>query len=618
MYNNVSEVKETKRSPQLDWFYNAYFKDIDHAEVFIEIIEYLYKTKPQKKVNPKWLEEFNKLYSPTEIKALIHHLSYVFSSTKNEHFRLTQEMATIEKNMTMVLVNYLDDSKALLLVKGLVENAYKKVYGVGAKMVATGNFMLEILAKSNQEEAFGILTQLRESTKYNTFLVALDKHIDIFLDNTTLSAHLLRDKSTPAYGFNDMGVHEIVINGWGSIVLKIEEGKLSKSWVLLNGVVKKTFPATLKHVHNMDDFKIFTKELNKTLVQLKHRIRLYWLEENEWSSADWQAYIYGHPLMGHLLKNMVWSTSTGREFIYSDDRVCVDADGNSVVLLEDEYIKLWHPLLATTESIVKWQKYILEHSLKQLEKQVFREYYMLAKDDKQYSQQFADHYLLNNKLMAISSAIGWVYPYSHYGEGHPRRYLKHLDVTVHYMLDYERGAVANRSSKVLFYKGNNTKESDMMNLSTCEEVAIEEVSPLVLSEVFRDIDLFVSTTSIANNPDLKGEFELYDSYLKEYKLGKLSQSGSAKTRRQILENLAGFLGIDLIGFEGNFMLIKGKEGDYRINLGSGFVQDIQTNQHIDMRVTKSSLSKDQKVRIPLIEDDTLSVIIAKAQYLVKN
>jgi hypothetical protein len=61
---------------------------------------------------------------------------------------------------------------------------------------------------------------------------------------------------------------------------------------------------------------------------------------------------------------------------------------------------------------------------------------------------------------------------------------------------------------------------------TSEPIPLADISPLALSEIFRDIDLFVSVCTIGNNPtwEQPDADDRYERYWRSYNTGELSNT----------------------------------------------------------------------------------------------
>ena len=101
-------------------------------------------------------------------------------------------------------------------------------------------------------------------------------------------------------------------------------------------------------------------------------------------------------------------------------------------------------------------------------------------------------------------------------------------------------------------------------------LSLADVPLLVFSEAMRDVDLFVSVTSIGADPDWedRGEQGRFGRYWREYSVAELGPAG--EIRRAILELVLPGLAIaDRCALEERFLVVRGDVRTYRIHLGSG-------------------------------------------------
>lgn len=151
-----------------------------------------------------------------------------------------------------------------------------------------------------------------------------------------------------------------------------------------------------------------------------------------------------------------------------------------------------------------------------------------------------------------------------------------------------------------------------------ESVPIADVPPLVLSEVLRDIDLFVGVASVGNDPTWQdgGPEGRFREYWTSYGFGELTQS--AETRRVLLERLVPRLAIaDRCTIEGRFLYVKGERHTYKIHLGSGNILMTPNDQYLCI-VPKSDPAAPQAGYLPFEGDRMLAVILSKAMMLADD
>jgi len=152
-------------------------------------------------------------------------------------------------------------------------------------------------------------------------------------------------------------------------------------------------------------------------------------------------------------------------------------------------------------------------------------------------------------------------------------------------------------------------------------LTLEEVPPLVLSEVMRDADMFVGVASVGNDPNWVdgGPEGRYRDYWTSYSFGALSQT--AKTRRQVLQRLIPRLKIsDRCSLQDRFLIVRGDVRTYKIHLGSGNILLEPNDQYLCIVPTRGSSTGGlgNKLFLPFEGDRTLAIILSKALLLAED
>jgi hypothetical protein len=148
---------------------------------------------------------------------------------------------------------------------------------------------------------------------------------------------------------------------------------------------------------------------------------------------------------------------------------------------------------------------------------------------------------------------------------------------------------------------------------------LEQIPPLVLSEVLRDVDLFVGVASLGNDPAWQdgGPGGRYRTYWQEYSFGELS--ATAATRKQVLAKLVPRLKIaDRCSLTERFLVVRGSLRTYKIHLGSGNILMEPNDQYLCIVPDRGTPAADSTVFLPFEGDSTMSVIISKAFLLAAD
>jgi hypothetical protein len=157
-------------------------------------------------------------------------------------------------------------------------------------------------------------------------------------------------------------------------------------------------------------------------------------------------------------------------------------------------------------------------------------------------------------------------------------------------------------------------------IGNVEPLPLEEIPPLVFSEIMRDVDMFVGVASVGNDPtwlDGGGEAR-YQDYWHSYSFGELTES--SKTRKQVLETLVPRLKIaGRCKLTNKFLVVRGDIRTYKIHLGSGNILMEPNDQYLCIVPSRRSgeAGKD-KLFVPFEGDQMLAIILSKAFLLAED
>jgi hypothetical protein len=152
-----------------------------------------------------------------------------------------------------------------------------------------------------------------------------------------------------------------------------------------------------------------------------------------------------------------------------------------------------------------------------------------------------------------------------------------------------------------------------------QPLTLEQIPPLVLSEVMRDVDMFVGVCSVGNDATWQdgGPQGRYREYWTSYSFGELN--ATAETRKDLLAKLIPRLKIaDRCKLEGRFLLVLGDMRNYKIHLGSSNILMEPNDQYLCIVPNQSSEALGGKVFLPFEGDRMLSVILSKAFLLAED
>lgn len=340
---------------------------------------------------------------------------------------------------------------------------------------------------------------------------------------------------------------------------------------------------------------------------------------------------------------MIWQFRSGARTasaIFHDGRI-VQSKDKLVDWLDDKtQVRLWHPLDEDLTTITAWRDWLDRHEVQQPFKQAHREIYLLTdaeRNTRTYSNRFAAHVLKQHQFNALCGTRGWKntlrlmvdneYPPAHLllptwklraefwveGIGDDYGVATNETGTYHYLSTDQVRFYATDAAINTAHAGGGGYSSRGTDRAENNPLDLEQIPPLVFSEVMRDVDLFVGVASVGNDPNwsdggLEGR---YRDYWQSVSFGDLG--ATAHTRKEVLQRLVPRLKIaERCSFSDRFLIVRGDLRTYRIHLGSGNILMEPNDQYLCI-VPKQFVAKGaDDLFLPFEGDSTMSVILSKA------
>ncbi|PCJ98189.1 MAG: hypothetical protein COA45_08555 [Zetaproteobacteria bacterium] len=164
------------------------------------------------------------------------------------------------------------------------------------------------------------------------------------------------------------------------------------------------------------------------------------------------------------------------------------------------------------------------------------------------------------------------------------------------------------TDRLRFFKGKERLSLDE------ETLPLESIPQIVLSEVMRDIDLFISVCSIGNDPNWRSDNSKLNKYWETFFYKTINVP--TLTRQEILLQILPDLGIAKQCHVGEkFLEVTGRLGTYQIHLSTGSVLIDKKDQSLCILEIPDDNRNKFNVFIPYEDDDYLIVILNKAVML---
>ncbi|HKQ38030.1 MAG TPA: DUF4132 domain-containing protein [Verrucomicrobiae bacterium] len=518
-------------------------------------------------------------------------------------------------------------------------SAFRKIRGLGSRAAKVGNAGIYALGQIDDPLALGQLALLRARVKLASAQKSIEKAFALTAKRSGLSREELDEMSVPTYGLTDVGLCEEKIGNFTARLDITGTHSTALTWLKPEGAPQRSVPIRIKtnHPQELKDLEASIADIQKMLPAQRDRIDRLFLHRPAgagWPISVWRERYLDHPLVGTLARRLLWeftaedytTTAIWREGQLVDielKRVAMENTGATV--------RLWHPIGKHAGEIAAWREWLEAQQIQQPFKQAHREIYRLTEEERQarstYSTRFAAHVLKQHQFNAVCIACGWKNPLRRMVNTEvppPSLHLPQWGLRVEFRVegighDYgadgadtnEHGVFLRLATEQLrFYPIDAPQSTDV------EPLALEQVPPLVFSEVMRDVDLFIGTASIGNDPTWwqGGPQGRHRQYWENYAFGELN--ATASTRKEVLQRLVPGLKIaSLCQFEERFLVVKGVWRTYKIHLGSGNILMEPNDQYLCLPLKHNEA--EFPVLLPFEGDPTLSAIISKA-FLLAN
>jgi len=532
----------------------------------------------------------------------------------------------------------------------LAISAYKKIPQKGPRAVKIGNACVTALGETPGLEAVGQLAILKTRVKFGTAQKEIEKALKKAAEREGIAREELEEMAVPAYGLTEVGLLREEL-GEFTAELIVETGKPQIRWIKPDGKPQKSVPAAIKKdfAEDLKELKQSAKDIEKMLPAQAARIEQAYLQLKQWDYPVWRERYLDHPLVGAIARRLIWEFETDGDIVSAIFHHGSFVNQHDVVVddfSDQTTVKLWHPLDESTEDLVAWRDWLMNHEVRQPFKQAHREIYLLTdaeRNTRVYSNRFAAHVLKQHQFNALCGARGWKnslrllvddsYPPAHlllpswnlraefWVQGAGDQYEvdtnesgTFLYLTTDQVRFYRDDAAMNWAEACGggYGSGGTDREEN-------HPVNLDNIPALVFSEVMRDVDLFVGVSSVGNDPQWQdgGPEGRYRDYWESYSFGDLSNT--AQMRKVFLERLIPRLKItDRCYFSERFLIVRGEKWTYKIHLGSGNILMEPSDEYLCI-VPKQSVHKGaEKVFLPFEGDRTLSIILSKAFMLAED
>ncbi len=571
-----------------------------------------------------------------------------------------RQKVVLEKNQTLLkgLIWYAAISASPQVVQGLTnmaqtaftttvtQAAFSQYTERGTYSAKLGNAGIWALGQMPGGIGVGALAKLRTRLRDRGALKLIAAAMESAATASGMTVDEMEDLAVPTGGLDAEGRRTETFGAEGSARLSLAgaTGRTKLEWFGADGKPRKAVPAGVKREFGAEvkALKAEEEEVASALSAQAARLDKALLDERVWTLCVWRERYAGHPVLGNLARRLIWTIGGVAALPVGEG--FKDVAGQAIEGLADEAeVKLWHPISAALEEVMRWRDALETRGLMQPFKQAHREVYLLTDAERAtgtYSNRFAAHILKQHQFNSLCVLRGWkntlrlmvddsyppaTRPLPRYGL---RAEFWVEGIGDDYGTDTNDAGTYLRlaTDQVRFYAENAETNSahaggggyaSGRGQAPAAPVPLADVPPLALSEVMRDVDLFVGVASVGNDPAWAdgGPAGRFQNYWQDYAFGDLGET--ARTRAEVLGKLLPRLKIaSRCALDGKFLTVRGDLRAYKIHLGSGNILMEPNDQYLCIVPGRSEDTGG--LFLPFEGDRMLAIILSKAFLLADD
>ncbi|MDI2128424.1 DUF4132 domain-containing protein [Yinghuangia seranimata] len=244
---------------------------------------------------------------------------------------------------------------------------------------------LDVLAGIGSDVALTHLFELTRRGKYKGLKAKAEQKIGEIAAARRITPDDLADRAVPDFGLGPEGT--LVLDyGPRQFTMTFDE-QLAPLVVEANGKVRKSAPkpgpkddpTLAPAAHAL--FSGLRKDLRTITDQEVKRLEKAMTARRSWTPGDFRALFVDHPLLGHIVRRLVWTTGDGTAFRVAEDRTYADLNDDTFTPAPDARIGIAHPLLLG-DDLGAWVDLFADYEILQPFAQLGRPVYRLTDDER--------------------------------------------------------------------------------------------------------------------------------------------------------------------------------------------------------------------------------------------
>lgn len=502
------------------------------------------------------------------------------------------------------------------------------VPGQGLRSVKLLNACLSALGGMDSDEAMAQISRIRARAKHVQARRLVEDALRAAAARRGMQPEELEEIVVPTFGMDEPGVLRETFDGWTAEVRVTGTAEVETAWIRADGKRQKGVPAAVKaeHADAVKELKAAAAEMEKMLAAQRERLEALPLEERAVPFAAWRERYLDHPLLAQMCRRLVWRLETdGRTLscAWLDGRLVGPDDAPLEPMGDATVVRPWHPVGVPADEVAAWRAWLDRHGVSQPFKQAHREIYVLTDAEREtrlFSNRFAGHFLKQHVFSAVARGCGWRHHPVIWGRPpgevpFPSLRLERYRLVAEFVVAGVNDVGPFNGAMTAYVSTDQLRFLDLDG----QLVPLRDVPPRVLSEVLRDVDLFVAVASVATDPEWSEREHDHPqaAYWRAQSFGDLT--ATAVTRREVLQRVLPRLRIaPVCSLDERWLVVRGQRRTYRIHLGSGSVLMEPNGQYLCIVPAGGARDPAAGIVLPFEGDSLLTVILSKAFLLADD
>ncbi len=507
-----------------------------------------------------WFREVYKQLGKKRFEVVYDAAKYISESNRHTRARKLSDASLGILKVKEVQKNIIDKrNKDLVVAYGLIPLSRNRLKDLRQRYAFLNRFLKE-------SKQFGAQRQASESRAVKLALDNLARTAG-FGDSTRLTwsmeADLIKEVAQYLSPKDIDGVIVYIELGEGKPELVIES----------KGKRLQSIPTRLKKDKYVDKIREIHRQLKEQYLRGRALLETAMTDCSEFTGEE-IVQLRKNPIIWAMLSRLVL-IKDNNILGFPDDtgHHIISADGDIIAISPEDRLRIAHPYDLMKAGV--WSLYqhsLFERQWRQPFKQIFRELYVPTTEEKEQakSMRYAGNQIMPARTVGVLKKRQWIVDY----ENGLQKVCFNGNVTavIYAMADWfsPSDIEAPTLEYVAFYDRRSFKDKK-----------IEDVQPIVFSEIMRDVDLAVS---VAHAGGVDPE----------------ASHSTIEMRRVIVEHAIPMFGISNVEINGNFAKIKGNLGNYNIHLGSGVIHKEGGSQIAVLPVHSQSRGR---IFLPFLDED---------------